>query len=266
MQILRNVFPFNKPSSIATIVLSSTTIGLVSLSSLPAKAASLVAGDIAIVSFNFDNPDALSFVALTDIDAGTEIHFTDKGWLASGQFRSGEGSFTWTAAANVLAGTVVSPVVSGVAFAATGDQILAYQGLASNPTFLYGLNSDGSVGEWQTDATSANTSALPSGLVNGTTAIALPEIDNTIYNGTTTGTKAELLAAIGDASNWLGSNSTRQTLPTANFTVLSDDPGDDPVSDVPEPSSLLALGTMAFWGLRRWHQRDRVFSANRPFA
>ena len=180
-------------------------------------ATTLSPGDIGIVGFNYDNPDEFVFVALTDIGSGTEINFTDNGWQSSGSFRSNEGTFTWTAGQDYAAGTIINPSVSSVAFSASGDQILAYQGSDSAPTFVYGLNSEGS--GWQSNATSSNTSALPTGLTDGTSAIALNEIDNSIYTGITSGTKAELLAAIGDTANWSGSNSSRQTLPSNPFTV-----------------------------------------------
>ncbi|MEO0824678.1 MAG: ExeM/NucH family extracellular endonuclease [Cyanobacteria bacterium J06642_9] len=179
----------------------------------------LTSGDIAIIGFNFDNPDEFAFVPLVDLETGTEIKFTDNGWFAAGGFRANEGTFTWTATENIPAGTVISPAVSSVAFSASGDQILAYQGEDANPTFIYALNSEGNPGVWQADATSSNTSALPTGLVNGETALALDEIDNAIYTGITSGTQAELLAAISDPSNWTGSNSDRQQLPNDAFTV-----------------------------------------------
>ncbi|MDJ0511731.1 MAG: ExeM/NucH family extracellular endonuclease [Crocosphaera sp.] len=179
----------------------------------------LLAGDIAIIGFNFDNPDQFAFLTLVDLTPGTEIQFTDNGWQAAGTFRANEGTFTWTASTNIAAGTVINPTLSSVAFSASGDQIIAYQGEDSNPTFIYALNSEGNPGVWQSDATSSNTSALPTGLVNGETAVALDEIDNAIYTGITSGTKEELLTAISDQSNWSGSNSTRQTIPTAPFTV-----------------------------------------------
>ncbi|NET03131.1 MAG: endonuclease [Symploca sp. SIO2B6] len=179
----------------------------------------LTAGDIAIIGFNFDNPDEFAFVPLVNIGTGTEIKFTDNGWLSSGSFRSNEGTFTWTATQDYTAGSVINPSLSSVAFSASGDQILAYQGEDSNPTFIYALNSEGSTGEWQSDATSSNTSALPTGLINGETAVALPEIDNAIYTGITSGTKAELLSAISNSTNWSGSNSTRQIITNSPFTV-----------------------------------------------
>ncbi|NEP70434.1 MAG: ExeM/NucH family extracellular endonuclease [Okeania sp. SIO2G4] len=182
-------------------------------------ATTLSSGDIAIIGFNFDNPDEFAFTPLVDIGAGTEINFTDNGWQAAGSFRANEGTFTWTAPTDITAGTIINPTVSSIAFSVDGDQIIAYQGDSSNPTFIYGLNSQGNPGVWQSDSTSPNTSALPTGLVNGETAVALDEIDNAIYTGITSGTQAELLDAISDNSNWSGSNSTRQIMPTNPFTV-----------------------------------------------
>ena len=178
----------------------------------------LSAGDIAIIGFNFDNPDEFAFVALVDIEAGTEIKFTDNGWLNTNTFRSTEGTFSWVAPASVSAGTVINPAVSGVLLSASGDQIIAYQGGETDPTFIYAVNSEGA-GVWQSDATSSNTSALPTGLVNGETAVALSEIDNATYVGPTSDTKAALLAAISDKDNWTGSNSTRQIMPDTAFNV-----------------------------------------------
>ena len=163
--------------------------------------AQLQPGDIAIIGFNFDNPDELGFVALVDIPNGTEIKFTDNGWLAAGGFRPGEGTHTWTAPSIVTAGSVVNITTSGPAFSTDGDQIIAYQGTEASPTLIYALNSEGA-GVWQAEATSAQTSALPTGLNNGLTAIALNEVDNGYYSGTTSGTKAELLAAISNPTNW----------------------------------------------------------------
>ena len=64
--------------------------------------------------------------------------------------------------------------------------------------------------------------ALPLGLVQGETVLALKEIDNARYVGQTTGTKTELLAAISNQANWTGSNTNRQTLVSDLFTVNAD--------------------------------------------
>ncbi|MEO0828224.1 MAG: DNA/RNA non-specific endonuclease, partial [Cyanobacteria bacterium J06642_9] len=182
----------------------------------------LGAGDIAITGFNFDTPDDFSFVFLTDVLAGTEIQFTDKGVLSDGSLHSGEDSYVWRSQQDYSAGEVVivSEAESGFTLSANGDQIIAFQGSSSNPNYLYSLNSERITG-WQADATSATTSALPTGLVNGQTAIALNEIDNAIYTGITTGSRAELLSALSNSNNWSGSNSTRQFLSTNAFTLTA---------------------------------------------
>ena len=203
------------------------------VSALTVKAQVLTPGDIAIIGFNFDNPDQVAIAALAEIPSGTEIKFTDDGWQSSGSFRGSEGTFTYTAATTIAAGTVVDIGISGPALSSSGDQVLAYQGDNSSPTFIYAINSDGSSGVWQSTATSAATSALPSGLTNGTDAIAFQERDNGYYSGTTTtGTKAELLAAISDPANWTTSNSrTDSSSWPTTFTVSGG--GGDPGTTTP---------------------------------
>lgn len=184
-----------------------------------AAATSLSPGDLALVGFNADNPDELAFVLLTDISTGTELHFTDRGWLAAGGFRSGEGTFTWTADQPFPRGSVIQPNVSGIALSSAGDQIFVFQGDAAQPTLLFGLNAEGE--GWQTDATNANSSALPHALTAGLSAIALPEVDNAVYSGPTSGTPDVLRTALTDPQQWQGSNSVRQMLPSTPFTVQS---------------------------------------------
>ena len=208
----------------------------------PAQAQTLSAGDIAFTGFNYDNPDQFSFLALTDIPTGTVINFTDNGWTAAGAFRANEGVWTASFTSDVSCGTevvitnegegismvvglgtvgIVIPTSGSLAFSGSGDQILAYQGDASSPSFIAALNSEGS--SWQADATSSNTSALPTGLTDGVNAVAVSEVDNATYNcSTSTGTIAEVRTAINTAANWSGSSSTRQTLPAGCEFDLSD--------------------------------------------
>ncbi|MEO1571655.1 MAG: endonuclease [Bacteroidota bacterium] len=176
-------------------------------------------GDLAIVGFNADDPDAFAFAALSPLAEGTELRFTDNGWQARGGFRASEGTFIYTVPSGGLdPGTVVSVEgPSGVSFSASGDQVLAYVGSEDTPSFLYALNVEGDV--WQANATSSNTSALPPGLLNGRTALAVDERDNVTYDGPIMGSRSELLAAISDPENWSGSDSDRQSFPAA-FTVL----------------------------------------------
>ena len=186
----------------------------------------LGSGDLAIIGFNFDNPDELAFVLLENISSGTQIKFTDKGWQISNEFRNSEGIYTWIADQDYQAGTVINTLAAGVAFSSSGDQIIAYQ---ENLNLIYALNSEGN--GWQNDATSSNTSTLPHGLINGETAIALPEIDNAIYGGITTGTKTELLTAISNPLNWSGDNSQRQTFEQMPiFNVINNAPQIDTIA------------------------------------
>ena len=200
------------------------------LASVSHLQAQLSAGDIAIVEMNTDTPDKFAFVALVDIPANEVIKFTDNGWKSSGAFRANESTVEWTApATGVSCGSVVhiegvTPSVGTTTgslsgLSSDGDQILAYQGTNLAPSFIYALNNDGSA-VWQANATSPNTSALPTGLIDASTAVAVSEVDNIKYNGTVlSGTKAAILAAISNTSNWSGgSNSASRTFSGA-FTV-----------------------------------------------
>ncbi|MDB4649860.1 fibronectin type III domain-containing protein [Crocinitomicaceae bacterium] len=167
----------------------------------------LNAGDIAIIGYNFDNPDEFSFVCLTSISSSTVIYFTDNGWKSDNTFRANEGIHTWTASTSYSIGDVVNVTTSGPALSSSGDQILAYQGTNGSPVFIFAINSEGS-GVWQSNATSASTSALPQGLTNGANAISFNETDNAYYNGPTSGgSTSEILNAICNTTNWTSSNS-----------------------------------------------------------
>ncbi len=201
----------------------------------------LAAGDIAIIRMNNDAPDAFSFVTLVDIQAGTEIRFTDSGVKADGTFRGGEGAVKYTAPTAISAGTIISCDVSnlsalstdfvrdddatvgtnGMNFSSSGDQLIAFQGISTSPTYIFALNMDG---DWAADATSSNNSALPMGLTNGTNAIAIiPEVDNAVYNmSTSTGTQAELLTDICTITNWTTDDINPQVAPSGSFTVSPD--------------------------------------------
>lgn len=183
----------------------------------PGLASALQAGDVAVIGIYSDAPDKTAFVALVDLPAGTTIGITDEGWKSSGGFRAGENHVSWTApASGVSAGTVVSINMSDVSN--SGDQITLYTGTAASPTPLFAVNDDGS--SWASNATSNNNSALPTGLSNGATAVALNEKDNFAYTGPSSGSKDVLLAAIANKANWTGSDSSYPAWPSA-FTVTA---------------------------------------------
>lgn len=183
-------------------------------------------GNLAIVGYSADStalagatPKSLAFVVLTNVDAGTVVNFTDNGWLAAGGFRANEGVTSYTFAANTPAGTVIT--ISGLTGqlnpSATGDQFLAYQGTAASPSFVFAIDFADNNTTFAGDATSSNTSAVPTGLVLGSTALAFGP-DNGAYTGPTSGTAPELLAAIANPTNWT-LNDTNAVPYVAAFTI-----------------------------------------------
>ena len=246
-----------RPARAAWLLSAGALVSLACWAPMGHAATTLVAGEVAIVSFRSDAPDAFAFVLLKEVEAGTVIHFTDNGWLAAGSLRAGEGVVSWTApaGANTLAGTVVRVSAADTTPAATvgsvalaggfnlatgGDSLLAYQGTAAAPVFLFGVNNT-TAGTWDADASNSNTSALPSGLAAGSSALALLKKDNYAYAGAlTSGTAAQLRAAIATAGNWNGDNTTVPDSPNA-FTVTDGGggPGPEPEPE-PEPLSLIS--------------------------
>ncbi|MGY2046542.1 Ig-like domain-containing protein [Methylobacterium sp. JK268] len=183
-------------------------------------ATTLSAGDLAIIGYSADTGGkSFAFVLLRDVEAGTAINFTDNGVKKDGTFRTGEGVKTWTAPnGGATAGTVVTftNLTGNLNPSTSGDQIIAYQGTS---TFLFAINFADGKSTFAGDATNSNTSAVPPGLTFGKTALAFP-LDNGAYTGPTSGTKAELLAAIADGRNWTQDDDTPVAYKTA-FTVSS---------------------------------------------
>src|SRR6478609_7510334 len=164
----------------------------------------LSVGDIAIVQYNSSTTDSFTFVFLRDVEAGTSVSFTDNGWLAAGGFRAGEGTVTYTAAAAVTAGTIVT--LTGLNLDDAGDQIIAYQGDPATPTILHVVDLADGNNTVAGDATSDNTTALPPGFTLDLNAVAVP-FDNAIYAGPNRGSAAELSAAVSNSANWINSDS-----------------------------------------------------------
>ena len=184
-------------------------------------------GDIAIIGVNCDNPDDFAFLTTVDVPAGTEIKFTDNGVNSDGTFRDTEGILTYIAPTDISEGTVIVYSENGddfsgsLALSASGDQLIVYQEADSEYTFIYAVNIEGNA-TWQDSATSSNTSALPPGLENGYTAIALKEYDNVKYNGETNfPSRDAALNAIGNKDNWVGSNGKSNRYDLSSFNDFS---------------------------------------------
>ena len=204
-------------------------------------------GGLAVIGYQSDTPDKIAFVALSDIPAGTAIRFTDSGWQASGSFRASEGGIVYTAPSNLTPGAVAiftdpptAPWTTnntglgsgGLALSTSDDQVLVFTNSATTPTFIYTLTASAGF----SDATDASTTALPTGLTNGVTALSIGSVDNGYYNGPLSGSADELRIHISTATNWLTSNSL-QTWPTWNFTVTGCGGG------APTPGPGLAITT-----------------------
>ncbi len=202
--------------------------------------------------------DSFAFVALADLPAGAKIYFTDSGWTGTG-FRNtigptngtgNESLMLFTATSAIPAGSIFASHGSGPSFAwtvtgaipgatsgsfsvvnltQTGDQVYAFQhGSGSNPLntsvheHLFVLDDTGTF----EPATSTGTGDVPPGLSAGAhTAITFAQTGSTqnvmVFDTTTlaSGSKAEWLAAIADASNWTFGSSG--ALPSGSISVTT---------------------------------------------
>ena len=190
-------------------------------------------GDCVFIGMNMGTPDDFAVLLLDSMASGETLFVTENGVLSDGTTLrgTGEGTKYYTASGTVAAGTVLTLAdFAGESFglSASGDQLLAYTSTAatsaqtttSQKTFVCALDLKGG---WITSGTPEPTeSYLPTGLTEGTTALAMTShVDNAFYSGTTrSGTASVLAAAINTASSWTTSNSAPVTFLTASdFSV-----------------------------------------------
>eukprot|EP00928_Gymnodinium_smaydae_P090848 TRINITY_DN74560_c0_g1_i1.p1 TRINITY_DN74560_c0_g1~~TRINITY_DN74560_c0_g1_i1.p1 ORF type:complete len:738 (+),score=56.06 TRINITY_DN74560_c0_g1_i1:3-2216(+) len=206
---------------------NSTLVNANSTTSTTTETESLsqpVPGDCAIIGMHADNPDDFGILMLADIRAGEKIFATDNGILGDGSLRRTEGIISYTPASVLPAGTVLtqanfSTVEEGsFSLSSSGDQLIVFIGSISSPEYICALNNEGSA-VWQSAASSAATSALPQGLVNGVDAVALDEADNVAYAGPLNGTAISLRTSINNGSNWVRDNTAHPAFPL-RFNVI----------------------------------------------
>lgn len=200
-------------------------------------ATTLSAGDLMIVTADADTTEGFDAVPLVDLEAGTVVYFTDNGWSNS-MWRTNEGTVTYTAPGAITAGTVLSYrstnangfVKSGsFDLSASGDTILAYQGSAGSPQFLYGIGWATNL-PWVANCTGSGNSEIPAALSTGAyTIVACGASDNYQYNSAsgTSGSKETLLQLVGNAANWVGSDTNAFAKFTPDFTISSGTPVND---------------------------------------
>lgn len=187
-------------------------------------------GDIIFTQVGADPDNIIEFITLVDGLDLTKLKITDNGINSSGGLGSDilEGTFDlsttgWT---DIPGGTFVrlgssittidndpstdrllSSTISAVNFSLNdkGDQIIAYTGLSSSPTFIAGINFASSKG-WETTKTiDENTSYAP-----GTTSdVVLGNRRYFYFNPLTiiSGDKLVVQTAVTDASNWTAASS-----------------------------------------------------------
>lgn len=189
------------------------------------------AGDIAVTAVSGSDKE-FQFVVLRGIAEGESITFTDSGWSGDG-FRASEGAVKWTApAGGVAPGTVISHTQNadqfsnansaavgnnGFNISVSGDQVIAFVGDDTDPTFIYAVQTN-SV-EWQETASNSNDSALPPGLQEGLTAVAVGSARNAAFSGEGYGTADSLLNAIGNPDNWVFASSAMPDAATLDFRI-----------------------------------------------
>lgn len=124
----------------------------------------------------------------------------------------------------------------GISISTSGDQILIFTGSTTTPTFIYGVNTGAN--QWDLGSTtSQHASDVPTGLMNGATAVAIgtgpnagDETDNGRYTGISTGSKAAILADVSNLANWEISDTGFEDLTNGitAFNISDDVPLPDP--------------------------------------
>lgn len=182
-------------------------------------------GGIAFVGFQNTAPDGFAFVTLEDIPASTQISFTDNGWDGSALWTT-EQTLIWTSPSSTLAagsviyiyddnsangaslmigpGTVTGELPN---LSSSGEQILAYTGLNTDPSFIAAISNSGFEVNCVTGTPNTNITCLPSPLVVGVSAQtpvnAGEIIPNLFFNiDTISGTIDEIMAALMNPVNW----------------------------------------------------------------
>ena len=223
------------------IITFFTALTLVILPRIGFAATTLLPGDLVVITANasgtYPSTNGFDFVSRVDLDPGTVINFTDKGWdgsLGTPFWRNtaAEGVVRYTVPASIPAGTVVhfddsliasspgtwdmfsiDPITGafGVAsganvmdFATGGDNLLAFQGTGAAPVFLYGIGWAAGTTWISSGTPTANNSWAPAPLsIGANTIVSLGSGANKQYNCTVLGMYASsFLTSLNTAANW----------------------------------------------------------------
>jgi trimeric autotransporter adhesin len=173
----------------------------------------LSTGDIAIIGMDTGAEDFM-FVTFVDLQAGTEIYFTDNPATATNPLATAEGTVLYTAPTAISAGTVIVRDDSNTGFTTTtdgdlalgnsGDNLIAYQGTLSNPTvYLHSVYN-------------ASPGTFPSGFTN---YVSISDDDGEYSGGRTGGVVSTYVSNINNSSNWTVNGSGVVPFDTTNFVI-----------------------------------------------
>lgn len=222
----------------------------------------LASGDIAILWYQADTPDNFAFTTFVNLQAGTEIIFTDCGAVPAGTFDPlgcGEGAIVYTAPVGGLeigeiivyddsnpssefadyAGDAIINGSSGMSLSTGGDQITVIQGSGVSPSFVFMLSASSTTfsGNDSSSTTETNLFTGLSDIGSPRTAVAVgsgpapsQEWDNAVYNGSYTfATIADAKIALTNPANFTGAN------------AITDTPYDALASAIPDKLNIAAL-------------------------
>lgn len=202
-------------------------------------------GDIVFVGLQTTPNSVFSILVINPISPNTIVHFTDNAWDGNA-LASNESVMTWTSPGTTLnAGTIIrftdigasNAQVSGGGSAngklgnlSGGDQILAFTGTLSNPTFIAAISTKNFLSACETENGDTAT-CLPAPLAIGQHAIAFTNVSHELFNNgffaitNFIGSPEEMRLAVCNVNYWTRSNDSQiagvTQWPFWNFSVGS---------------------------------------------
>ena len=198
-------------------------------------------GDVIPIAYRMNalsTDDEIALLTLIDIIPETIVQLTDSK-VIDGSPSQCQGGITWISPLNecLSAGSVITiktealtankGTVSGAGFglSSSGDQVIIYTGIPSNPQYITALSSNAWAGT--NISCSGSLSLIPPGLVDGSSAVSLANAPgsvsgnsvNAFYNGIQQGGPSILKSAILNSANWIvtGAGTPQQVWPSYLF-------------------------------------------------
>lgn len=201
----------------------------------PAPSGNFNVGDISIVGYSTDAPDAFAFVNWVAIPNGATLFFTDNAY-ENGALATNENTVEWnnntgnaipvgtvivyTDGSGFDLGTDASGNINGLS--ASQDNLFIYEGSASCPEFVFGFSNN----PWVTSGSASNNdSYLPATLNVANGNLNVTSEDNWQYSAprNNQATIAAYKPLVNNTSNWTGDNNPF-TLSSTDFIIASANP------------------------------------------